>query len=236
MPYTLVPYPSNSSVSTTTRMAQQEQLDHKSAYNDHDSNGLSRQVTVTMSPEHYERLFFSPNGPQRGDLQKRFANPTLLGLISFLIPYTSTIFILLGWGGATPPSSLIGLTGDYYFLGSIGMVIAGLAEFVLGNTFPFAVFIIFGIHWGSLVSVTYAPIRDVKRPEADFTARATRKTPSTKSPLHSTLLPAEQAREPSGPHTIPPKRGTTSRWPLSASSCSSAPSASTSRSCWCSSV
>lgn len=39
-----------------------------------DSNGsgapLSRQVTVTMSPEQYERLFFQPQAP-RGDLAKR---------------------------------------------------------------------------------------------------------------------------------------------------------------------
>ena len=92
-----------------------------------------------------------------------FGNPTLLGLISFLIPYSSTIFILIGWGGAVPPTSLVGLTGDYYFLGSIGMVLAGLAEFVLGNTYPFAVFIIFGVHWGSL-AYTQDPIHLTTEP------------------------------------------------------------------------
>lgn len=116
-------------------------IDHKMEIDHSTSNGapLSRQVTVTMSPDQYERLFFQPSAPVRGDLAKRFGNPTLLGLICFLIPYTSTIFILIGWGGAVPPTSLAGLSGDYYFLGSIGMVLAGLAEFVLGNTYPFAV-------------------------------------------------------------------------------------------------
>jgi uncharacterized protein len=118
---------------------------------------LSRQVTVTMSPDQYERLFFQPSGPKAGDYAKRFGNPTLLGLLSFLIPYTSTIFILIGWQGAVAPTSLVGLSGDYYFLGSIGMVLAGLAEFVLGNTFPFAVFTIYGVHWGSL-AYTQDPI------------------------------------------------------------------------------
>jgi hypothetical protein len=32
------------------------------------------------------------------------------------------------------PTSLIGLNGDYYFLGAIAMNLAGIAEFVLGNS------------------------------------------------------------------------------------------------------
>lgn len=30
------------------------------------------------------------------------------------------------------------------------MTIAGIAEFILGNTFPFVVFIIYGVHWVNL--------------------------------------------------------------------------------------
>lgn len=102
-----------------------ETMDHKTEYaemSNGNSNGssLSRQVTVTLTPEQYERMFFSPSGPKNLDLQKRFGNPTLLGLLSFLIPYSSTIFVLIGWGGAVPPTSLVGLSGDYYFLGCIG--------------------------------------------------------------------------------------------------------------------
>lgn len=33
---------------------------------------LGRQVTVALSPEQYERLFFQPSAPRRGDLAKRF--------------------------------------------------------------------------------------------------------------------------------------------------------------------
>ena len=33
---------------------------------------LSRQVTVQLSPEQYERLFFAPGPPKRGDAAKRF--------------------------------------------------------------------------------------------------------------------------------------------------------------------
>lgn len=145
-----------------------EAIDHKAEYAEMANGGaggspLSRQVTVQLSAEQYERMFFSPSGPKNLDLQKRFGNPTLLGLLSFLIPYTSTIFVLIGWGGATPPTSLVGLSGDYYFLGCIGMVVAGLAEFILGNTFPFAVFIIYGAHWGSL-AYTQDPIHQTTAP------------------------------------------------------------------------
>lgn len=62
------------------------------------------------------------------------ANPTLLGLLGFLIPYTSTILTLCQFQGALPPYSLVGLTADYYFLGAFAMVIAGIAEFILGNS------------------------------------------------------------------------------------------------------
>ncbi|KNG50748.1 glycoside hydrolase family 3 protein [Stemphylium lycopersici] len=111
---------------------------------------LSRQVTVALTPEQYERLFFQPSAPRRGDLAKKFANPTLLGLIGFLVPYTSTILILCGFQGAVPPQSLVGIGADYYFFGALAMNLAGVAEFILGNTFPMAIFIVYGSHWGSL--------------------------------------------------------------------------------------
>ncbi|GAB7365809.1 hypothetical protein MBLNU230_g7142t1 [Neophaeotheca triangularis] len=130
-----------------------EKIDHqdRSGFVENNAGGapLDRQVTISLSSEQYERMFFQPTAP-RGDLAKRLGNPTLLGLIGFLIPYTSTVLILCQFGGALPPYSLVGLSGDYYFLGSIAMVIAGICEFVLGNSFPFAVFIIYGTHWGAL--------------------------------------------------------------------------------------
>jgi succinate-acetate transporter protein len=69
-------------------------------------------------------------------LMPLLANPTLLGLIGFLVPYTSTILILCGFQGAVAPQSLVGLSGDYYFFGAIAMVLAGIAEFILGNSTP----------------------------------------------------------------------------------------------------
>jgi len=113
-----------------------------------DGTGLSRQMTMQLSADQYERLFFQPTGA-KGDLAKRLGNPTLLGVIGFLIPYTSTMFCLLQFKGSDS-TSLVSVSGSYYFLGGIAMNIAGIAEFVLGNTFPFVVFIVYGCHWVNL--------------------------------------------------------------------------------------
>ena len=109
---------------------------------------LSRQMTVPLSPEVYERLFFQPTAA-RGDLSKRLGNPTLLGLMGFLIPFQTTMFVLLEWKGASA-SSLTAISGSMYFLGGIAMNVAAIFELILGNTFPGAVFMIYGSHWVNL--------------------------------------------------------------------------------------
>ena len=58
----------------------------------------------------------------------------MLGVLCFLIPFTSTMLSLCQLAGAEPPYTLVGFTGDYYMIGGIGMILAGLAEFILGNS------------------------------------------------------------------------------------------------------
>jgi hypothetical protein len=58
-------------------MGDVHKIDHEmKEHNGHNfvGNGaeLSRQVTVQLSSEQYERLFFQPSAPRRGDLAKRF--------------------------------------------------------------------------------------------------------------------------------------------------------------------
>lgn len=58
-------------------MSETSKVDHEmTEHNGVNINGngteLSRQVTVALSPEQYERLFFQPSAPRRGDLAKRF--------------------------------------------------------------------------------------------------------------------------------------------------------------------
>ncbi|KAM3086904.1 hypothetical protein ACMFMG_001024 [Clarireedia jacksonii] len=106
---------------------------------------LSRQITLQLNADQYERLFFQPTSA-KGDLAKRLGNPTLLGLIGFLVPFSSTVFSLLQFQGSSP-SSLVSVCGTFYMFGGPVMIVAGICEFILGNTFPFAVFATFGAHW-----------------------------------------------------------------------------------------
>lgn len=52
-----------------------EKIEHTTT-NEYANSGngspLTRQMTVALTPEQYERLFFQPEGPRRGDLSKRF--------------------------------------------------------------------------------------------------------------------------------------------------------------------
>ncbi len=89
---------------------------------EHDEEkGLNRTTTgVTMSPELFEKvsgtrllllllpplltrprqLYFSPKVPHAGDNAKRFANPTALGFVGFVISTFTFAMVLMGWGGA----------------------------------------------------------------------------------------------------------------------------------------
>ncbi|KIK69121.1 hypothetical protein GYMLUDRAFT_152681 [Collybiopsis luxurians FD-317 M1] len=99
---------------------------------------------IQLTPEQYEKLFLQPGGkalPQ--GFSTRFGNPTPVGLASFLLALTPTGCYLMQWGGASA-TSLITAVGPYYFIGGLGQIIAGVMEWVAGNTFPSVVFITFG--------------------------------------------------------------------------------------------
>lgn len=44
-------------------------------------------------------------------------------------------------------TSAVGQTGPYIALGGVCMILAGIMEWILGNTFPFVVFTTFGGFW-----------------------------------------------------------------------------------------
>ncbi|KAG9191651.1 hypothetical protein G6011_10385 [Alternaria panax] len=52
---------------------------------------------------------------------------------------------LMGWRGAGGGGAAS--TGWYYFAGGLLMILGGLGEWILGNTFPFVVFCSFGAFW-----------------------------------------------------------------------------------------
>jgi succinate-acetate transporter protein len=60
----------------------------------------------------------------------------------------------MGWRGAG--GNGIASMGAYLFFGGLLLIISGLLEFVLGNTFPFVVFMSFGAFWLSY-AITLQP-------------------------------------------------------------------------------
>jgi len=69
------------------------------------------------------------------------------------------MFCLLEFRGASA-SSFPAVSGAFYFFGGIAMNVAGIWEFILGNTFPGTIFFIFGCHWAQ-TGYVYDPANNV---------------------------------------------------------------------------
>lgn len=109
--------------------------------------GLGRQISIQLTPEQFEQLYLQPGGQgasRQGDLIKRFGNPTVLGLASFLICLSPLSCYLLSFRGTNPTTTPIILTGTFFFTGGVGMYIASILEWIVGNTFSFVTFALYG--------------------------------------------------------------------------------------------
>jgi len=110
---------------------------------------IGRQLSVQLTNEQFERLYLQPGGQaSKGDLSKRLGNPTALGLISFLLCLTPVSCFLMGFGPSAAASNTSN-AGSFFLIGGVGLYVAGLLEFILGNTFPFVVFFSFGGYWAT---------------------------------------------------------------------------------------
>ena len=65
-------------------------------------------------------------------------------LVGFLLSLTPLSCILMGWRGAG--GSGASDTAAYFFFGGLLMVIGGVLEWLIGNTFPSVVFTSFGMY------------------------------------------------------------------------------------------
>ncbi|KAH8592528.1 plasma membrane ammonium transporter [Bisporella sp. PMI_857] len=121
----------------------------------HDDGGLRRANTsFTITPEMFEKLYLSPKSIESGDLRKTFGNPTPVAIIGFLIALTPISIELMGWREAN--YSLKIHSGATYFFGGLLMILGGVGEFLLGNTFPSVVFLSYGAHFLTFAA-TYTP-------------------------------------------------------------------------------
>ncbi|KAK9241527.1 GPR1/FUN34/yaaH family-domain-containing protein [Lipomyces tetrasporus] len=95
--------------------------------------------SITMSPELFEKLYLSPERAVKGSLRRTFANPTPLAILAHAVC------------ASTLGCALIGLRGSGQFNAAATvrlywslLLISGIFEFFLGNTFSFVVFCTFG--------------------------------------------------------------------------------------------
>ncbi|KAH7129761.1 GPR1/FUN34/yaaH family-domain-containing protein [Dactylonectria estremocensis] len=101
--------------------------------------------SIPITPELFEKLYLSPHNIVKGDLRKKFANPTPVALGGFLLSLTPISCILLGWQGAGGLGASD--VGAYIYFGGLLMLLGAVGEFLLGNSFPTVVFSTFGAFW-----------------------------------------------------------------------------------------
>jgi len=107
---------------------------------------------VTLSPEQFETLYLQPKMNPGPGLTRSVGNPTPLGVSSFLLALFPLSMDILGFQGATAASGLASL-GAYYACAGIGLYIAAILEWTIGNTFPMVVFGTFGGFWLSYAMI-----------------------------------------------------------------------------------
>lgn len=114
----------------------------------HDADTALKRIqtsgSISISPELFEKIYLGPQNKVAGDLRKTFGNPTPVALCGFLLSLTPLSCELMGWRGAADGSAGI---ATYIAFGGILMLLGGIGEWILGNTFPCVVFTSFGTFW-----------------------------------------------------------------------------------------
>ncbi|KAJ3838040.1 GPR1/FUN34/yaaH family-domain-containing protein [Lentinula raphanica] len=104
---------------------------------------------VQLTSEQFDRLLHTSQTNTNSHSSvgvHRFGNATPLVLITFLLVEAPTAFIQMGWGGSNATANAV-LIGPYYLLGGLGLIISGVMEWIVGNTFSCIVAITFGGNW-----------------------------------------------------------------------------------------
>ncbi|KAI6825146.1 hypothetical protein KC340_g10979 [Hortaea werneckii] len=100
--------------------------------------------SFAMSPELFEKLYLTPKVPSAAQGVKHFANPTPLGLMGFVISTFTFSMILMGWGGATGFSPVVGI---FFFVGPILLLAGMIFEWIMGNFFTMMSMGLFAVFW-----------------------------------------------------------------------------------------
>lgn len=93
-------------------------------------------------PESLADICHAQPGPGTLEQQKqmnKYGNPSALGLACFCLTFTPTMLVLMGLRG-TNSTSLLGLLGPYYLMGGLGLWVAGILEWIVGNSYSCLIF------------------------------------------------------------------------------------------------
>ncbi|KAJ4256110.1 hypothetical protein NW762_009186 [Fusarium torreyae] len=111
-----------------------------------DLDQVQTATSIPISPELFEQLYLQPHNKVKGNLRKTFGNPTPVALCGFLMCSTPASMSLLGWQGAGGFAAAANV-GAYFGMGGLLLILGGIGEWILGNTFPSVVFLTFGGFW-----------------------------------------------------------------------------------------
>ncbi|KIX92304.1 uncharacterized protein Z520_12050 [Fonsecaea multimorphosa CBS 102226] len=109
--------------------------------------GLSHTMSsgaISISPELFEKLYLTPKVPHPGDNIKKFANPTPLGFVGFVISTMTFAMVMMGWGGASGLSPVVGI---FFFVGPVLLILTVIFEWIMGNFFSMMVCGLFAVFW-----------------------------------------------------------------------------------------
>ncbi|KAL5536559.1 hypothetical protein ACEPAF_381 [Sanghuangporus sanghuang] len=114
----------------------------------HNGTAARQLTTVTLTPEQFDTLYLQPRSGagKRNLLVNNLGNPTPLGITAFLLALFPLSLDLLQLRGATSGSSIT-LLGALYGVAGIGLYLACIMEWIIGNTFPSVVFGLLGGLW-----------------------------------------------------------------------------------------
>jgi len=131
-------------------MSSIDKRDLESGGEGREEHGLRKTLTtVTLTPEQFESLYLQPRDARRHyPLSRTFGNPSAFGITAFLLGHMPLAMDLLNFRGATSASS-VAMLGGFYACAGVGLYLASIMEWIIGNTFPCVVFGTFGGFWTS---------------------------------------------------------------------------------------
>lgn len=116
---------------------------------DERSDGMNKVQTtggISLSPELFEQLYLAPKQNVHGHLRERFGNPTPIAIGGLMLCTTSLAMVLLEWQGAGGFAGAANVACCIY-VGGLLLLLGGIGEWIIGNTFPAVLFIIHGGFW-----------------------------------------------------------------------------------------